>query len=139
MSDTNEVIRRFNDAFVHHDPGQLDVLVGEELLAGEEAGDHPIPAVGPAMRGHRAGVLDEHHVRVQHIAQVRLGGGQVGDDGEVGADGLGWGPAHLPTVASPRPPGRGIGERHGARQYPEPESGSVGVCRRAGLEHLLAA
>ena len=32
MSDTSEVIRRFNDAFLRHDPGQLDELVGEECV-----------------------------------------------------------------------------------------------------------
>ena len=44
MSDTSEVIRRFNDAFLHHDPGQLDGLVGEECV---------MEAIQPAPDGAR--------------------------------------------------------------------------------------
>lgn len=35
MFDTGEVIRRFNDAFLRHDPDQLDELVGEECVMEE--------------------------------------------------------------------------------------------------------
>jgi ketosteroid isomerase-like protein len=45
MSDTNEVIRRFNDAFLRHDPGQLDELVGEECV---------MEAIQPAPDGARS-------------------------------------------------------------------------------------
>jgi SnoaL-like domain len=44
MSDTSEVIRQFNDAFLHHDPGQLDELVGEECV---------MEAIQPAPDGAR--------------------------------------------------------------------------------------
>jgi hypothetical protein len=32
MSDTSEVIRRFNDAFRHHDPDLLEDLIGEQCV-----------------------------------------------------------------------------------------------------------
>ncbi|MFD0744556.1 nuclear transport factor 2 family protein [Phytohabitans flavus] len=44
MSDTSEVIRRFNDAFLRHDPDQLDELVGEECV---------MEAIQPAPDGAR--------------------------------------------------------------------------------------
>jgi ketosteroid isomerase-like protein len=44
MFDTSEVIQRFNDAFVRHDPGQLDELVGEECV---------MEAIQPAPDGAR--------------------------------------------------------------------------------------
>jgi ketosteroid isomerase-like protein len=44
MSDTSEVIRRFNDAFVHHDPDQLDELVGAQCV---------MEAIQPAPDGER--------------------------------------------------------------------------------------
>lgn len=44
MSDTSEVIRRFNDAFVHHNPDQLDELVGEGCV---------MEAIQPAPDGAR--------------------------------------------------------------------------------------
>jgi ketosteroid isomerase-like protein len=44
MSDTDEIIRRFNDAFVHHSPGQLDGLIGEECV---------MEAIQPAPDGAR--------------------------------------------------------------------------------------
>lgn len=44
MSDTSEVIRRFHDAFLRHDPGQLDELVGEECV---------MEAIQPAPDGAR--------------------------------------------------------------------------------------
>ena len=47
MSDTDEVIRRFNDAFVDHSPGQLDGLIGEECVM--EA-IQPAPTIHIAVR-----------------------------------------------------------------------------------------
>jgi len=44
MSDTSEVIRRFNDAFLQHDPGLLDELVGEGCV---------MEAIQPAPDGAR--------------------------------------------------------------------------------------
>ena len=44
MPDTSEVIRRFDDAFLQHDPGQLDDLVGEECV---------MEAIQPAPDGAR--------------------------------------------------------------------------------------
>jgi ketosteroid isomerase-like protein len=44
MSDTTEVIRRFNNAFRHHDPDQLDELVGEQCV---------MEAIQPAPEGAR--------------------------------------------------------------------------------------
>jgi ketosteroid isomerase-like protein len=44
MSDTDEIIRRFNDAFVHHSPGQLDGLIGEDCV---------MEAIQPAPDGAR--------------------------------------------------------------------------------------
>jgi hypothetical protein len=44
MSDTNDVIQRFNDAFLRHDPAQLDELVGEGCV---------MEAIQPAPDGAR--------------------------------------------------------------------------------------
>ncbi|BCB82984.1 nuclear transport factor 2 family protein [Phytohabitans suffuscus] len=44
MPDTSEIIRRFNDAFVRHDPDQLDGLVGEGCV---------MEAIQPAPEGAR--------------------------------------------------------------------------------------
>ncbi|GAA4459890.1 nuclear transport factor 2 family protein [Phytohabitans houttuyneae] len=44
MSDTSEVIRRFNDAFLRHEPDQLDELVGEGCV---------MEAIQPAPDGAR--------------------------------------------------------------------------------------
>lgn len=44
MSDTTEVIRRFNDAFLRHDPSQLDDLVAAECV---------MEAIQPAPDGAR--------------------------------------------------------------------------------------
>jgi len=44
MSDTSEVIRRFNDAFLNHEPDQLDELVGEQCV---------MEAIQPAPDGER--------------------------------------------------------------------------------------
>jgi ketosteroid isomerase-like protein len=44
MSDTSEVIRRFNDAFLHHDPDQLDELVAAQCV---------MEAIQPAPDGAR--------------------------------------------------------------------------------------
>ncbi len=44
MSDTGETIRRFNDAFLRHDPGGLDDLVGEHCV---------MEAIQPAPDGAR--------------------------------------------------------------------------------------
>ena len=44
MPDTSEIIRRFNDAFVRHDPSQLDDLIGEDCV---------MEAIQPAPDGAR--------------------------------------------------------------------------------------
>jgi ketosteroid isomerase-like protein len=44
VSDTSEVVRRFNDAFRYHDPSRLDGLVGEECV---------MEAIQPAPDGAR--------------------------------------------------------------------------------------
>ena len=44
MPDTSEIIRRFNDAFVRHDPSQLDDLIGEDCV---------MEAIQPAPDGER--------------------------------------------------------------------------------------
>ena len=44
MSDTSEIIRRFNDAFLRHEPDQLDDLVGEGCV---------MEAIQPAPDGER--------------------------------------------------------------------------------------
>jgi len=44
MSDTSEIIRRFNDAFLRHDPDQLDDLIGDECV---------MEAIQPAPDGER--------------------------------------------------------------------------------------
>lgn len=44
MSDTSEVIQRFNDAFLHHDPDQLDELVAAQCV---------MEAIQPAPDGAR--------------------------------------------------------------------------------------
>jgi ketosteroid isomerase-like protein len=43
-TDTTDVIQRFNDAFLRHDPGQLDELVGDECV---------MEAIQPAPDGAR--------------------------------------------------------------------------------------
>ncbi len=44
MADTGEIIRRFNDAFIRHEPGALDDLVGERCV---------MEAIQPAPDGAR--------------------------------------------------------------------------------------
>src|SRR5688572_32845019 len=50
MSDTDEVIRRFNDAFLRHDPGPLSEVIAEDCV---------LENTGPAPDGSRHVGRDE--------------------------------------------------------------------------------
>ena len=60
MSGTSEVIRQFNEAFLRHDPGQLDELVDEECVM--EA-IQPAPRTGHAPRARRVPGVSGRHCR----------------------------------------------------------------------------